>query len=127
MNIREWLVLYIKHKDLVKRALVSVEEKPDHVVFNFKDGVVLGYARDALDLPKGVSGKAIIACLHTPANVEALIKQWKEFSSHPDLTVILANPARNEKVIIHTRTHDSVSDGDIALGIKALAEGVPYV
>lgn len=127
MNIREWLILYIKHKDLVKRSLVSIGENGDHITFSFKDGPVIGYAMETLTVPRDVTGKSIIACLHTPSNVDVLVKRWKEFASHPDLTVILANPVRNEKVIIHTRTHDSVSDGDVGNGIRSMAGEVPYV
>ena len=126
MSVKEWLILYVKHKDLVKRSLVEVKDAGDHVAFLFKDGVVLGYPMETLGLPEGVPGKAIIACLHTPGNVETLIKRWKEFSAHPDLTIILTNPDRNEKVIIHTRTHESVSDGSVEAGIRTMALQAPY-
>lgn len=127
MNIREWLVLYVKHKDIVKRSLVKVEESKEHVIFTFKDGVMSGYPLEQLEVPKGLKGKAIIACLHTRDNVDFLIRHWKEFAAHAELTVILANPVKNEKIIIHTQTHDSVSEGNVELGIRTMAESVPFV
>jgi S-adenosylhomocysteine hydrolase len=127
MNIREWLVLYVKHKDIVKRSLVKVEDGKDHVTFTFKDGVVLGYAMEHLEAPKQIKGRAIIACLHTKQNIDFLIAHWKDFAAHAELTVILANPEKNEKIIIHTQTHDSVSEGNVELGIRTMAESVPFV
>jgi hypothetical protein len=126
MNLREWMVLYVKHKDLLARKLQSVEEKKDCVVFHFKDHDLVAYAQDRLSL-LSAEGRTLIVTLNTKENIDFMIHHFADFSKHSGITVIFANPELNEKWIIVPHTHSRIVDGDIKQGINTMAESVPLV
>jgi hypothetical protein len=127
MELREWTVLYVKHKDIFARKLQRVEEKPDKLTFHFKDHAMHAYAMETLSLPPEMDGKTLIVTLHTKKNMESLIKNWNDFSEHAHLTIVFVNPHKNEKWFIIPHTHSQIADPDVALGIKSLAENVTLV
>ena len=126
MDLREWTILYVKHKDLLTRKLLGYKEVEGKVVFNFKDHAMHAYAMEKLEVPL-VEGKTLLATLQTPENIKFLLKNWGKFAEHAGLTVVFVNPAKNEKWFIVPYTHAQIADPDIELGIKSLAENVSYV
>lgn len=126
MDLREWTVLYVKHKDVHTRKLQGYDEVDGKLVFRFKDHHMHAYAMELLEVPP-VDGKTLLVTLQKKENVEYLIKHWKEFSKHAGLTIVFVNPTRNEKWFIVPHTHTQISDPNIELGIRSLAEGVPMV
>ncbi len=127
MDLREWMTLHVRHKDAYAKALKSVAQEGERTVFTFKDHVLTGYALDELRIPAGIGGKTLIVTLHNEANVKRLLSDWGAFCAHKDLTVIFANPARNEKWVVKPRLHEDISEGNIEPGIRAMAEGVTRV
>ncbi|MBR9700583.1 hypothetical protein GOV11_01835 [Candidatus Woesearchaeota archaeon] len=124
MLLSDWFTIYIKHKDILERKLESIEQDGDHLKISYSDRKVTGYVLDNLTLPK-IKGQTLIATLHTRENVKTLLDQWKKFSGHKDLTIVFANPKLNEKWIVRPASHSIVTN-DIAQGIWAMAEHVPY-
>jgi len=127
MELREWTVVYVKHKDLFARKLQSVEEKEGKTIFHFKDHQLHAYAFEELRLPTASSGKTLVVTLNTKENVSYLISHFKEFAKAEHLMVVFANPKLNEKWVIVPHTHGQIADGDITLGIKSMADSVTYV
>lgn len=126
MDLREWTVLYVKHKDLYARKLVDHKEEKDRLVFTFKDHTLHAYAMEKLAVPQ-VVGKTLLVTLNTPQNLDLLIKQWKEFSKLAGLTVVFANPAKNEKWLIVPHTHHQIADENLEMGIRSMAEHTSFV
>lgn len=124
MELREWLVLHVKHKDAYAKRLTGVREDGERVVFSYKDGDVIGYALEQL---RPVQGKALVATLQRKENIEELIKNWAAYARNPDLTIIFVNPAKNERWSIKPALHQSIADGDIGQGIWSLAAEVTHV
>lgn len=125
MDLAEWTVLYVKHKDILKRDLREVRREDGRIRFVFESGDVEAYIWDRLREPDG-SGKRLISTLQTRENVEFLLSHWDAFCSD-GLTVVFANPEKNEKWVIVPSTHHSIADGNVEPGIRAMAEGIPYV
>jgi hypothetical protein len=127
VDLREWTVLYVKHRDVLARKLQGCAEKDGKLVFTFKDHELHAYAMETLAVPPNVSGKTLVTTLNTVANQDFLVKRWDEFSRIPHLTVVFVHPVKNEKWFIVPHTHAQIADPNIALGIKALSENVPLV
>ncbi len=126
MDLVEWTVLYVKHKDVLTKKIVDVKNEKDHFLFTYKDGPVKVYALEKLNVP-AINTKAIIATLQTKENVDFLIKHWKEFSSHQGLTMVFVNLKTQEKWLIHPHTHSQISEAKFELGVKSLASSVSYM
>lgn len=126
MTLREWMILYVKHRDALQKKLRDVKEEQNSVRFQFSEYVLTGLALDELRLPK-IEGKTIIVTLQKKENIDFFVREWKAFAAHPDLTVVFANPKKNEKWVIKPALHDKISDGPLEQGIMSMAEGVSYV
>ncbi|HIH24476.1 TPA: hypothetical protein HA251_05560 [Candidatus Woesearchaeota archaeon] len=130
MDIREWTIVYVRHRDLIARKLQTVDEKDDCVIFTFKDYELVAYPMEQLSLPPHAGktgGKTLITTHQTKANVDALIKGWKSFAAVKDLTVIFVNLSTNEKWLIHPHTHAQIADTNLEGGIRSIADGVTYM
>lgn len=126
MDLREWTILYVKHKDLLTRQLIGHKEEKDRLVFEFKDHKMHSYAMEKLAIPK-VEGKTLVTTLQDKENIDFLIKYWKEFSRLKGLTIVFVNPAKNEKWFIVPHTHSQIADVNIEMGIRSMAENVSHV
>jgi hypothetical protein len=127
MDLREWTILYIRHKDLYARKLQGHREEQGKLIFTFKDHALHAHAMEELRLPEQLEGKTLLVTLNTEANIAYLISHWKEFSGHAHLTIVFVNPALNEKWFIIPHTHAQIADPNISSGIHSLAENVPLV
>jgi hypothetical protein len=126
MNLREWTILYVKHKDLFARKLKDYKDEGERLVFNFKDHTMHAYAMEQLDIPK-VEGKTLLTTMNSKGNMKFLVDNWNEFSKHAHLTIVFVNPETNEKWFIIPHTHAQIADPNIELGLKSLAENVTLV
>jgi hypothetical protein len=129
INLTDWTVLYVKHRDVIAKKLVDVKQEKDHITFTYKDGVTVGYALEKLAVPalNTKQNKAIITTLQTKENVDFLIKHWKDFSSHNGLTMIFVNLKTNEKWLIHPHTHSQIAEAKFEPGVRSLADSISYM
>jgi hypothetical protein len=126
MDLAEWTVLYVKHKDLLARKLTGHHVEGAKMVFDFKDHRMHAYAMETLSVPEQLEGKTLITTLQREENIDFLLKNWTAFAKHAGLTVIFVNPSKNEKWFIVPHTHSQIADPDVELGIRSLAENVPH-
>jgi hypothetical protein len=125
MDLREWAKLYVQHKDVIARRLQRTEEEGDHLLFTFKDSLLTAYPMEQLSLPH-LEEKSLIVTLHTKANVDTLLKRWKEFAAVKALTIVFVNLGSNEKWLINPHTHHMIADTNLEQGIRSIADNVPY-
>jgi hypothetical protein len=127
MDLREWTVLYVKHKDILTRKLEGHDDQGGRLMFRFKDHNMHAYAMERLQVPERLEGKTLLVTLQNEENISFLLKHWNEFAQHKGLTMIFVNPEVNEKWFIIPHTHAQISDPNIETGIRALAENVTHV
>jgi hypothetical protein len=125
MNLREWTILYVKHKDVHAKKLQDYKEEGNKLVFKFKDHHMHAYAMEKLEVPQ-LEGKTLLVTLQKQENIQFLVKNWEKFVQ-PGLTIVFVNPEKNEKWFIVPHTHSQIADPNIELGIKSLAEYVSHV
>ncbi|MDD9954483.1 MAG: hypothetical protein OXR66_09210 [Candidatus Woesearchaeota archaeon] len=125
MKLTEWLVLYVRHKDMLDKKLVDHKEDGNMITFTYKDRNVVGIVQEQLEVVE-IKGESVIATLHTKENVEYLANHWEQFTKHNDLTIIFAHPGRNEKLVIKPKTHATISE-NVVQGLWSLSQGVSYV
>ncbi len=129
MQLDEWTIQYIKHRDIMTKSLKEYDRSEKGIVFHFKDKDVTAYAVEELseELLK-ISGHVLIVCLNKRKNVEFLIKQWDTFSKMEHLKMIFVNLATNDKWIIMPQGHAKIADPEsLKQGIMAMFDQVPEV
>ncbi len=125
MNLSEWLTIYIKHKDIMEKKLVSIDESKEKIFFKYTYKNVTGVPMDKLELPS-TEGETVVATLNTKDNVQFLIDNWTEFEKIPSLTLIFVHIKTNEKWLIRPHIHKHIQEGKVELGIWSLAQSVPF-
>jgi len=125
MKLTEWLVLYVRHKDMFDKKLVDQKEDGSQITFTFKDRKMTAHLLDELAVVP-VSGETLVATLHTKENVKFLLDHWPEFSKDKELTLAFVHPGRNEKWIVKPHLHSSITE-NVEQGIWSMSKGVSYV
>ena len=136
-RMKEWIVAYLKHKDVIRKSITSIEEKDDHVLVTYKDGKELALVVSHLDdapavlkrLGKHTERAVLLVTLNTKKNLSALIAHWKQFAALKTLKVFFINPDTQgeQKWIIAPYVHNSIADSaSLRSGLASLAEQVPF-
>ena len=128
----EWIIRFLKNKDIVKKGIISIENKDNHeFLVNYKDKAKLFILMTYLE--RGILNKinknelTAVITLNNNANVEFLINNWKEFCNFSSLSVYFINPfSKLDKVwVVAPYVHDKICEGSsLGAGIKAMSEVV---
>lgn len=115
MDLKEWVVYYIKQKDLIKSDLVSYKEEKDKVLCDYKEGKkAVYYCNENLELEKIKSAdtdKAMFfICVCNEYNFKIIVDHWDLFKTKQNLTFIFLNPNIAEKWIIKPFVHAKIAD-----------------
>lgn len=135
--LRDWIVRYLKNKDLLARKIISIVEFEAGLDVKRKDKEQKFLVYPELDEIEKIlekikeikHGKAIV-CFHTKQNFDILINNWKKFVDiGRDFNVYFVNPfSKTEKVLILSPyTHELISDeSSLKQGLKTMAENVEF-
>jgi hypothetical protein len=134
--LKDWMMRYIKNKDIITKKIVSMNEFEDgfHVLKKDQEQkfFILPFLNDLVELEeikKYEQNKAVVI-FHTKENYDEFIKNWKKFVEiGRKFTVYFVNPfSKLERVlIISPYTHDLISDADsLERGLRTMSESVEY-
>lgn len=122
-TLSDWLVLYLRNRDIMFKKIVSIEEKSNKVVVKYKDKEACFVIQEMLGIPSS----DCIVCLNTKENLEFLIKNWEKFSSNKQLCIYFVNPfSKSEKRwILYPATHATIAEAEsLKLGLYTMFETV---
>lgn len=132
INLKEWLILFIKHKDIFYKKIVNISEKGNIVVVEQKENTlyyaILPHINDINNLLEEYVDKQIcIVTYNTKPNLNVIIKDWQKFSKLPMLSIYFVNPnsSTDKKWIISPFTHSKITESSsLKLGLQTLFESV---
>jgi hypothetical protein len=139
MSLNEWTIEYIKHKDIMRREITSIENKDNVIHVKKKNTHVHDYfIEEQLTNIKSIlnaaakSDKDPNSFLHlitnnAESNFNVLIQNWQQFCIHQRLTVyfVNTNSLKEKKWIIKPWLHNKISDPDsLETGLRTLFETV---
>ena len=133
--LTEWLVRYLKNKDLLLRSIVSIERDKEgaDVFVEFKDKkqhfIVCPFIRDLRTLIQGLDQEKHITWVvfNTAENFRGLLDGWKELAEFRHFSMYFVNPfsTMDKRWIIFPYTHERISDkASLETGLKALFDSV---
>ncbi|MBD3209454.1 hypothetical protein GF367_03470 [Candidatus Woesearchaeota archaeon] len=122
MDLCEWTKIYLKQRDLHRRAIASLEKTTKGFTIVTKDG---GQQEVVVQETLAPATARIIVCLNTRQNVDVLVRKWRDFTQEPDLLLVFANPVTNEKWLLKPHHHDKVADEEsLKQGLLAMYEAI---
>ncbi len=127
MDLEEWTIQFVKHRDLFKKSLESFEKSEGLITFKFKDKRVQYFLRDSLSeeiIPKiQKAAHKTIVCSYAENNIEFVIKNWEAISEQENLLIIFVNPLTGKKLLLNPKSHNAVADPEsLELGIRTMFE-----
>jgi hypothetical protein len=117
MELKEWIVQFVKHRDIFRKSIEKIEEKGSEVIVTYKNNYehilispILTDAVPKLDDKRNMS----IVTLNTKANLDSLLTNWQKLVQHASLTVYFVNPESQteQKWIIRPHMHSKIADED---------------
>ncbi|MBN2421521.1 hypothetical protein JXB27_04550 [Candidatus Woesearchaeota archaeon] len=133
--LKEWMIRYLKNKDIITKKIVGVEEFDDSFKIARSDKEIVFFVEPFLidlnffDELKKPEHRALV-CFHTKKNFNVFLTKWKEFVGvGRNFAVYFVNPfSKLERVLIlNPHTHALISDDDsLEQGLKTMAETVEF-
>ena len=129
MNLTEWTLNYVEHKDAFLKKLKEHKVNGDVIEFVFSDRKHHYIISEKLEVGllekvKKYDWKTIV-CLNTKENLTVLINNWKKFAAIEKLYILFVS--EKGKWIICPKIHNSISDPEsLEQGLNSLfnaAEG----
>jgi len=133
--LKDWIVRYIKNKDLIRKLISSIEESEStfHVVkkTSEQEFFVVPFLDDMNEivatLDRYKENKALV-CFHTKDNFDLLINEWSRFVDvGKNFTIYFVNPfSKKERVLfISPQIHNLIADEEnLKQGLKSMANNV---
>lgn len=135
--LKEWLIHYVKNKDILQKKIVKIEDTDFgikvHTKVHLHNYIIIDDLSKIQDikseLNKNKGGRTSLVVLNTKKNYDIVVSNWKtmvEFDPH--FSIIFANPKAliEKKWIVFPHTHNSLSE-DYKLGLKSLFDTVETV
>jgi hypothetical protein len=126
MDLKEWAIAFIKHRDLAFRRIASIDDKGKELLVKQKDSKEIhNHVAEKIDdaLLKKIHSEdnKMIFCLNTEENLEFLIKHWDKFKIINNLTLVFANLKNDDKWIINPKLHSIIADSaSIKQGLQSM-------
>ena len=137
-ELKEWLVNYIKNRDILLKSIESINEKSrewDVVVKTKKGGgryyIVMPDLDDFGKIAEKLDDQTItLVVLNKKKNLDILIENWGKITHNPQFCVIFVNPKSEleKKWIVFPHTHEKVTEkASLERGLKSLFQTVDAV
>jgi len=128
--LKEWTVNYLKHRDIILKTIIKINEESDKLVVKFKDKVQVFLLIPSLDdsLINEINNKQInVIVLNSKENLNFLINKWKKLVKFENLKFFFVNPFSEleKKWFISPYVHNKICDDDsLKQGLKTMFETV---
>jgi len=104
-ELKEWIQLYLKNRDVLQRSITGFESLNGDLIVHKDSGDVIFFIRPELDeiesLVDKARGKSGLVVLNTQKNLNAVLKNWDALSTLKELCIYFVNPIVNEKWLLY--------------------------
>ncbi len=124
--LTEWVKNYVRHKDLILKRIISMEEKGDRITVKYKDKTTSYEPMASLKDFEKASDEATIITFNTQDNFQQLLKGWARLVAKK-LVIVMINPLSklDNKWVIAAHIHDRICDkASFKQGMQTMFETV---
>jgi predicted lipase len=132
--LKEWVVSYVKHRDMITKSIVNIKEDQDKVIVKFKDKekvfLIMPIVNDSVIEKINKDKNTGIIILNSKENLGFLIDNWKKLVKFENLKFFFVNPFSepDKKWFISPYIHNKICDEDsLKLGLKTMFETVETI
>jgi len=126
--LTEWMVLYLRNRNLITRNLLDLKCANNLITAKFKDKEQLFIIKPFVENFKFVEEQHLgIVMFNTEDNFRAFLQHWDELAKYKNLSIYFVNPFSqpDKRWVIFPYTHKKVcDDGSVKLGLRSIFETV---
>jgi hypothetical protein len=128
-----WAMHFFKHRDIIQKNIISIEEKKDkdyfEITYKTKKQITVPISKlsEIIDYQKIPHDSIAVITFNTKENYDFLISRWNDLVEEKKLIIYLINPisTTDKKWHIVPYTHNLIADSDsLVLGLQALFSSV---
>lgn len=132
MDLKEWIITYLKNRDIIDQSIERFEDLNGDFIVHKKTGSQLFLLRpefsDSKEIQEKSNRKLGLILLNTKKNLTAVIKSWSALSEIQDLCLYFVNPNTNEKWLLYPHTHAQITEKSaLKRGLESLFSMVSEV
>jgi hypothetical protein len=130
MDIKEWMIEFLKHKDVFLKKIVEIEENDEGFLIKYKDKkqvVLVSRVFDdrLLQMIEDADGfdSIVVAVNNSTGNLDYMIESWSKLSPMPGLMIYFVNPnsSTEQKWIVSPYSHERIADpGSLKDGLYSM-------
>ncbi len=135
--LKDWIIRYIKNKDIISKKIISLKENESDFVVSKNEMedkyFIIPFLKDIKEITNGIKKyehRKTLICLHTKNNFEFMIDNWNDFAGlGRHFSIYFVNPfSKLDRVLsICPYTHQLISDEEsLRLGLKTMSETVEF-
>ena len=114
MNLKEWMLTYLKSRDAIKQEITGIEDNGDSFIVRKQNTDTLFLIRPELNSMDEIKQKAneqtSLAVHNTKRNVDFVITNWDALSKFEKLCIYFVNSVSNEKWMLYPHTHNQITE-----------------
>ena len=130
--VREWVVDYLKHRDLVQGKIEQIKEEENAVIVKYVDKessfLIIPKIEDINVILNNDKEKHLdIIVLNTKENFNIMVRNWNKLKDYKNLKIMFVNPNSplEKKWIISPYFHSKIcDDSSLKQGLKSMFETV---
>ena len=129
-SLKEWIVQYRKHRDLVFRKIANIAGEDPILITNKDNTQEQIYIRESCNTFTEFNKETLpttAVVLNTDANIRTMLKEWDTIAANMQLTIMFVNPSSQgeKRWVIRPHIHDCISERTaLKTGIASIAEQV---
>ena len=131
MQLKEWAIVFLKHKDMFTGRIKDIAEKDGKTIIDYKDKRIELLIAPVLENSiKDIKDRMILVTENRKANLDCLIQNWHNLIGYPDLTIYFVNldSSKEKKWVLKPYLHDKIADDEnLKSGLVTLFESVDAV
>lgn len=114
MNLHEWTLRYIKHRDLFQKKLKECINNKEEICCTYSNYTRHYLLKDNLEdgVLKNIHAhqSVVVVCRYTQENLNFVLAHWKDLVKHHNLLLIFVEPDREKKWLLNPSAHHKIAD-----------------
>lgn len=131
-ELKEWILLHIKNRDLLQNLITGFEDVPGFdLVVRRSDADQFFLVRPEISDAEEIVSKAIgnrlgVVTLNKKSNVDFVVKHWDSFKDVDKLCFYFVNPRTGDKWMLFPKTHELITEkAALKPGLMSLYTSIP--
>lgn len=136
--LTEWIISFLKHKDMITRNILDIQENKEgfDIIVKTKEKkqyyMIIPFIDNINEITQRLNkeDRFGLVIYNNKENLKKIINNWEVLSTYPNFCIFFVNPSSNleKKWIIYPYTHNKITEKkSLDTGLKTMFETVENI